>query len=166
MLIWALCFHQVAEWHARADNFEKMCCAVMQMFTRLSNSANRTILYDLYPYIWDIKSIISMVKSFVQWLGRFDFFLNGTGGDHHTFSTHKWTVSCGLASIVWHFVSNQEYRKSGLYIKNIWQNIFLDVTWYNMTCKFTSTCHLVWHGTQTWLIFYIKLYTSASVFID
>ncbi|XP_060781651.1 protein O-GlcNAcase isoform X2 [Neoarius graeffei] len=60
---------KVAEWHARAENFEEMCCAVMQMFTRLSNSANRTILYDLYPYIWDIKSIISMVKSFVQWLG-------------------------------------------------------------------------------------------------
>ncbi|TSK42173.1 Protein O-GlcNAcase [Bagarius yarrelli] len=59
---------KVAEWHARAENFETMCCSVMQMFTRLSNSANRTILYDLYPYIWDIKSIISMVKSFVQWL--------------------------------------------------------------------------------------------------
>uniref|UniRef100_A0A8B9KB28 GH84 domain-containing protein n=1 Tax=Astyanax mexicanus TaxID=7994 RepID=A0A8B9KB28_ASTMX len=60
---------KVAEWHSRADNFEEMCCSVMQMFTRLSNSANRTILYDLYPYIWDIKSIISMIKSFVQWLG-------------------------------------------------------------------------------------------------
>ncbi|XP_019949637.1 protein O-GlcNAcase isoform X2 [Paralichthys olivaceus] len=60
---------KVAEWQTRAEAFEEMCCSVMQMFTRLSNSANRTILYDLYPYIWDIKSIISMVKSFVQWLG-------------------------------------------------------------------------------------------------
>ncbi|XP_066534577.1 protein O-GlcNAcase isoform X2 [Hoplias malabaricus] len=60
---------KVAEWHSRADNFEEMCRSVMQMFTKLSNSANRTILYDLYPYIWDIKSIISMIKSFVQWLG-------------------------------------------------------------------------------------------------
>uniref|UniRef100_A0A672QW85 protein O-GlcNAcase n=1 Tax=Sinocyclocheilus grahami TaxID=75366 RepID=A0A672QW85_SINGR len=59
---------KVAEWQSRAENFEEMCCSVIQMFTRLSNSANRTILYDLYPYIWDIKSIISMVKSFVQWL--------------------------------------------------------------------------------------------------
>uniref|UniRef100_A0A671YEJ0 O-GlcNAcase n=1 Tax=Sparus aurata TaxID=8175 RepID=A0A671YEJ0_SPAAU len=58
-----------AEWQSRAEKFEEMCCSVIQMFTRLSNSANRTILYDLYPYIWDIKSIISMVKSFVQWLG-------------------------------------------------------------------------------------------------
>ncbi|XP_030297710.1 protein O-GlcNAcase isoform X3 [Sparus aurata] len=59
---------KVAEWQSRAEKFEEMCCSVIQMFTRLSNSANRTILYDLYPYIWDIKSIISMVKSFVQWL--------------------------------------------------------------------------------------------------
>uniref|UniRef100_A0AAQ5X0R5 Protein O-GlcNAcase n=1 Tax=Amphiprion ocellaris TaxID=80972 RepID=A0AAQ5X0R5_AMPOC len=60
---------KVAEWQLRAEKFEDMCCSVIQMFTRLSNTANRTILYDLYPYIWDIKSIISMVKSFVQWLG-------------------------------------------------------------------------------------------------
>ncbi|XP_077585671.1 protein O-GlcNAcase isoform X1 [Stigmatopora nigra] len=59
---------KVAEWELRAEKFEEMCGSVIQMFTRLSNSANRTILYDLYPYIWDIKSIISMVKSFVQWL--------------------------------------------------------------------------------------------------
>lgn len=63
---------QVAEWQSRAEKFEEMCCSVIQMFTRLSNSANRTILYDLYPYIWDIKSIISMVKSFVQWLGMYE----------------------------------------------------------------------------------------------
>uniref|UniRef100_A0A7N9AM07 Protein O-GlcNAcase n=1 Tax=Mastacembelus armatus TaxID=205130 RepID=A0A7N9AM07_9TELE len=59
----------LSEWQSRAERFEEMCCSVIQMFTRLSNSVNRTILYDLYPYIWDIKSIISMVKSFVQWLG-------------------------------------------------------------------------------------------------
>lgn len=66
-----ICFTQVDEWQSRAEKFEEMCCSVIQMFTRLSNSANRTILYDLYPYLWDIKSIISMVKSFVQWLGRY-----------------------------------------------------------------------------------------------
>lgn len=65
------CCTQVAEWKSRAERFEEMCCSVIQMFTRLSNTANRTILYDLYPYIWDIKSNISMVKSFVQWLGMY-----------------------------------------------------------------------------------------------
>ncbi|XP_064419041.1 protein O-GlcNAcase isoform X2 [Latimeria chalumnae] len=60
---------KIEEWHSKAAKFEELCGSVMKMFTRLSNCANRTILYDLYPYIWDIKSIISMVKSFVQWLG-------------------------------------------------------------------------------------------------
>ncbi|KAM5142464.1 protein O-GlcNAcase [Mantella aurantiaca] len=60
---------KVSEWHTRAAKFDEMCGVVMTMFTRLSNCPNRTILYDLYPYVWDIKSIISMVKSFVQWLG-------------------------------------------------------------------------------------------------
>ncbi|XP_063290434.1 protein O-GlcNAcase isoform X1 [Pelobates fuscus] len=59
----------VNEWRSRAAKFEEMCNIVMTMFTRLSNCPNRTILYDLYSYVWDIKSIISMVKSFVQWLG-------------------------------------------------------------------------------------------------
>lgn len=63
----------MAEWQSRAEKFEEMCTSVIQMFTRLSNTANRTILYDLYPYIWDIKSIISMVKSFVQWLGMYQW---------------------------------------------------------------------------------------------
>ncbi|XP_069610167.1 protein O-GlcNAcase [Ranitomeya imitator] len=60
---------KITEWRERASKFDEMCSVVLSMFTRLSNSPNRTILYDLYPYVWDIKSIISMVKSFVQWLG-------------------------------------------------------------------------------------------------
>uniref|UniRef100_A0A8C6H239 Protein O-GlcNAcase n=1 Tax=Mus spicilegus TaxID=10103 RepID=A0A8C6H239_MUSSI len=60
---------KIEEWRSRAAKFEEMCALVMGMFTRLSNCANRTILYDMYSYVWDIKSIMSMVKSFVQWLG-------------------------------------------------------------------------------------------------
>ncbi|PKU31901.1 hypothetical protein llap_17795 [Limosa lapponica baueri] len=60
---------KIEEWRNRAAKFEEMCSLVMGMFTRLSNCANRTILYDMYSYVWDIKSIMSMVKSFVQWLG-------------------------------------------------------------------------------------------------
>ncbi|MEQ2160933.1 hypothetical protein GOODEAATRI_004563 [Goodea atripinnis] len=51
---------KVAEWQMRAEKFQDMCCSVIHMFTRLSNTANRTILFDLYPYIWDIKSIMAM----------------------------------------------------------------------------------------------------------
>ncbi|XP_078079126.1 protein O-GlcNAcase isoform X2 [Mustelus asterias] len=60
---------KIEKWHFRATKFEEMCCGVMHMFTRLANCENRSILYDLYPYVWDIKGVVSMVKSFVQWLG-------------------------------------------------------------------------------------------------
>ncbi|XP_030627107.1 protein O-GlcNAcase [Chanos chanos] len=58
-----------AEWRARAERFDEMCEAVVQMFNRLSNAPNRSILYDLYNYICDIKSGVSMARSFVKSLG-------------------------------------------------------------------------------------------------
>lgn len=40
------------------------------MFNRLSNAPNRTILYDLYNYICDIKSGVSLARAFVNSLGK------------------------------------------------------------------------------------------------
>ncbi|XP_022525621.1 protein O-GlcNAcase [Astyanax mexicanus] len=57
------------EWRERAEHFDEMCAAVVQMFNRLSNAPNRTILYDLYNYICDIKSGVSLAKAFVNSLG-------------------------------------------------------------------------------------------------
>lgn len=47
-----------------------MCAAVVQMFNRLSNVPNRIILYDLYNYICDIKSGVTMAKAYVKTLGE------------------------------------------------------------------------------------------------
>lgn len=47
-----------------------MCDAVVQMFNRLSNVPNRLILYDLYNYICDIKSGVSLARAFVKTLGN------------------------------------------------------------------------------------------------
>ncbi|XP_012663042.1 protein O-GlcNAcase-like isoform X2 [Otolemur garnettii] len=60
---------KIEEWRSRAAKFEEMCGLVMRMFTRFSNCANKMIIYDMYSYVWDIKSTVSVVKSFVQWLG-------------------------------------------------------------------------------------------------
>ncbi|XP_066504030.1 protein O-GlcNAcase [Hoplias malabaricus] len=57
------------EWRERAERFDDMCAAVVQMFNRLSNVPNRTILYDLYNYICDIKSGVSLARTFVSSLG-------------------------------------------------------------------------------------------------
>ncbi|XP_069756465.1 protein O-GlcNAcase isoform X3 [Narcine bancroftii] len=78
---------KIEKWHFRATKFEEMCCSVMQMFTRLANCENRSILYDLYPYVWDIKGVVSMVKSFVQWL------------DGRILSTSYY--SCGIDNTRW-----------------------------------------------------------------
>uniref|UniRef100_A0A8C1YRZ7 protein O-GlcNAcase n=1 Tax=Cyprinus carpio TaxID=7962 RepID=A0A8C1YRZ7_CYPCA len=57
------------EWRRRAEKFDDMCAAVVQMFNRLSNVPNRIILYDLYNYICDIKSGVTMAKAYVKTLG-------------------------------------------------------------------------------------------------
>ena len=58
------------EWCSRAQKFEDMCNAVVQMFNRLSNAPNRSILYDLYNYICDIKSGVGLACAYVKTLGE------------------------------------------------------------------------------------------------
>ncbi|MCI4383266.1 hypothetical protein PGIGA_G00024300 [Pangasianodon gigas] len=61
--------NKAKEWRERAEHFEDLCAAVVRMFNRLSNAPNRTILYDLYNYICDIKSGVSLARAFVTSLG-------------------------------------------------------------------------------------------------
>ncbi|CAN9509923.1 unnamed protein product [Ophioblennius macclurei] len=58
-----------AEWRTRAKQFEDLCDAVVQMFNRLSNAPNRSVLYDLYNYICDIKSGVGLARAYVKTLG-------------------------------------------------------------------------------------------------
>ncbi|XP_056266227.1 protein O-GlcNAcase isoform X3 [Pseudoliparis swirei] len=58
-----------AEWRSRAQRFDGLCEAVVQMFNRLSNAPNRRILYDLYDYICDIKSGVGLARAYVKTLG-------------------------------------------------------------------------------------------------
>lgn len=60
---------QTAEWRSRAQQFDGMCKAVVQMFNRLSNAPNRSILYDLYNYICDIKTGVGLAQAYVKGLG-------------------------------------------------------------------------------------------------
>ncbi|KAK2815782.1 hypothetical protein Q5P01_026249 [Channa striata] len=60
---------KTAEWRSRAQQFDEMCEAVVQMFNRLSNAPNRSILYDLYNYICDIKSGVGLARAYVKTLG-------------------------------------------------------------------------------------------------
>ncbi|XP_013869450.1 protein O-GlcNAcase [Austrofundulus limnaeus] len=57
------------EWHSKAQHFDSRCEDVVQMFNRLSNAPNRSVLYDLYPYICDIKSGVGLARAYVKTLG-------------------------------------------------------------------------------------------------
>ncbi|XP_033119405.1 protein O-GlcNAcase-like isoform X2 [Anneissia japonica] len=57
------------EWSERAAKFVENGKRMKTMFTRLMNIPNRALLYDLYGYIWDMEGVISMLVSFVKWLG-------------------------------------------------------------------------------------------------
>ncbi|XP_014894150.1 protein O-GlcNAcase [Poecilia latipinna] len=63
---------QTEEWRGRAGKFDSMCDAVVQMFNRLSNAPNRSVLYDLYNYICDIKSGVGLARAYVKTLGGQD----------------------------------------------------------------------------------------------
>lgn len=60
---------ETVHWCSRAQQFDGMCEAVVQMFNRLSNTPNRSILYDLYNYICDIKSGVGLARAYVKTLG-------------------------------------------------------------------------------------------------
>ncbi|XP_070835205.1 protein O-GlcNAcase [Chaetodon trifascialis] len=60
---------ETAQWCSRAQQFDGMCEAVVQMFNRLSNTPNRSVLYDLYNYICDIKSGVGLARAYVKTLG-------------------------------------------------------------------------------------------------
>ncbi|XP_006825943.1 protein O-GlcNAcase-like [Saccoglossus kowalevskii] len=56
------------EWGDRACMFANSCQAVNRLFQRLTNIPNRSLLYELYPYVWDMKGVVSLLHSFVKWL--------------------------------------------------------------------------------------------------
>ena len=62
---------EVSEWYSRAAKFDEMTASVGRLLTRLTFCKNRSLLYDLYPYVWDVKGVISLLNSYVKWLGMY-----------------------------------------------------------------------------------------------
>lgn len=53
----------------------EMTEAVNRLFQHLSSCSNRELLYDLYAYLWDIRGVISLLNSYIKWLGMCNFGL-------------------------------------------------------------------------------------------
>lgn len=62
---------EVKEWHQRAEKFDSLSRALNRLFTRLTYIPNRELLYELYPYVWDMRGIVSLLNSYAKWLGKF-----------------------------------------------------------------------------------------------
>ena len=41
---------------------------VAELFTKLSKIPNESILYDLYPYVWDVNEAVLALDSYISWL--------------------------------------------------------------------------------------------------
>ena len=52
-----------------------MSRALNRLFTRLTYTTNRELLYELYPYVWDMRGVVALLNSYVKWLGikHFDY---------------------------------------------------------------------------------------------
>ena len=58
-----------AEWQSRALLFKEKIFTVLAMIDRLFRVPNKALLQDLFPYVWDVKGLMTLVDTFVSWLG-------------------------------------------------------------------------------------------------
>ncbi|XP_013414451.1 protein O-GlcNAcase isoform X2 [Lingula anatina] len=59
----------VEEWETRSKKFNETVEAVKVLAEKLFKIPNRSLLYDLYPYMWDMRGILCLLNSFIKWLG-------------------------------------------------------------------------------------------------
>ncbi|XP_075890208.1 protein O-GlcNAcase [Nelusetta ayraudi] len=59
---------KIDEWRGRASRFLSLCEDIGQLHCSVVGGANRAVLYDLYPYVWDLRNMALVAKAFVCWL--------------------------------------------------------------------------------------------------
>ena len=63
------CF-QVVEWKQRLEEFEKRVQALDVLLMRLFVGPNKSVLCDIYAYLWDMKGVLGTCLAYVRWLGK------------------------------------------------------------------------------------------------
>ncbi|KAK4818550.1 hypothetical protein QYF61_014686 [Mycteria americana] len=56
------------QWRGRAQSFQLLCAQISRLHSHFVSSAGRALLYDLHPYLWDIRNILLAASAFVLWL--------------------------------------------------------------------------------------------------
>ncbi|KAI5104514.1 protein O-GlcNAcase-like, partial [Silurus meridionalis] len=59
---------KMEEWRVRAGRFLLACDEIAVLHGSVVNSVNRAVLYDLYPYVWDLRNTLLVAKAFISWL--------------------------------------------------------------------------------------------------
>jgi len=85
---------EVEEWHERAKKFDVMSRALNRLFTRLTYINNRELLYELYPYVWDMRGVVALLNSYVKWLA----FNQGSKQGFLSGEPEPWVFRGGLAA--------------------------------------------------------------------
>ncbi|XP_056218456.1 protein O-GlcNAcase-like isoform X7 [Falco biarmicus] len=56
------------QWRNRAQSFQQLCAQTCHLHSRFVSSAGQALLYDLHPYLWDIRNMLLATSAFVLWL--------------------------------------------------------------------------------------------------
>ncbi|KAM9236322.1 LOW QUALITY PROTEIN: protein O-GlcNAcase-like [Leptosomus discolor] len=56
------------QWRGRAQSFQLLCAQTCRLHSHFVSSAGRALLYDLHPYLWDIRNVLLAASAFVLWL--------------------------------------------------------------------------------------------------
>ncbi|XP_067993622.1 protein O-GlcNAcase-like isoform X2 [Melanerpes formicivorus] len=56
------------QWRGRAQSFQLLCAQTCRLHSHFVSSAGRALLYDLHPYLWDIRNMLLAASAFVLWL--------------------------------------------------------------------------------------------------
>ncbi|XP_074948485.1 protein O-GlcNAcase-like isoform X3 [Phalacrocorax aristotelis] len=56
------------QWRSRAQSFQLLCAQTCRLHSRFVSSAGRALLYDLHPYLWDIRNMLLAASAFILWL--------------------------------------------------------------------------------------------------
>ncbi|TNN50498.1 Protein O-GlcNAcase [Liparis tanakae] len=60
--------HLIDEWRGRSSRVLSLCEDIAQLHCSVVGGANRAVLYDLYPYVWDLRNTALVAKAFICWL--------------------------------------------------------------------------------------------------
>ncbi|KAK7109534.1 protein O-GlcNAcase-like [Littorina saxatilis] len=59
---------KASEWRQHLEEFEKKVQAVDVLLTHLFMGPNKSVLYDLYAYLWDMHGVLGICLAYVKWL--------------------------------------------------------------------------------------------------